>query len=134
MRLVIRHYRFLVLFSGIMGCCFTALAEGSPNIDASDIALLLLIVAGVYFLGNLIIAQLVFRLGNRWSPQPRRRIWGTYGMSLLGCIIGFASLRNGRTDDGGVIVQVVLSALLFALAGYAMSGKRISRDDNQDRH
>jgi hypothetical protein len=127
-----RQYRFLVLFVVLQGCCFRALAEGSPNITASDIVLLLLMVAGAFFLGNLLIAQLVFRLGNSWSRQPRRRIWGTYGMSLLGCLLGFASLRRGSTEDFGLILQVVLSSLAFAVGGYAVSGKAAPRDGSRN--
>lgn len=128
-----RHYRILVLILGLQGFCFRAYAEAGKGIKDSDIVLLLLMVAGAYFLGNLVIAQLVFRLGNYWSRQPRRRIWGTYGMSLLGCLLGFATMRSTMYEDDGVLLRVVLFSLGFALLGYSVSGK-VARTDTDQEH
>jgi len=96
-------------------------AEAGKDISGGDIALLLIGVAAIFFLGNLALAALVFYGAHALGIRKRRKIWGTYGMSLLGTLISFGALRSGASSDGNVLVSAALWALAFAIIGYLCS-------------
>jgi len=117
----VRLTRHFCVFIAFMLAAYTARAEQGKDISGGDIAVLLLGVAALFFLGNLILAGIVFFVGNALSTSKRRKIWGTYGMTMLGTLVSFAILRNGPAGDGSLSLFLVICALVFGTIGYLIS-------------
>ena len=106
----------------------TAWAEAGKSIKASDIILFLVVAVLIFFGWHLLVAAIVFYFGNRRGGPRRKNIWGTYGMSLLGSVVGFAMMRNGQASHYSVLVFVIITGIAGAIAGYSVSPKRNEKD------
>jgi hypothetical protein len=106
----------------------TAWAEAGKSIKASDVILFLVIAIVIFFGWHLLVAAAIFYFGNRWGRVRRKNIWSTYGMSLLGWVLGFAMMRNGLQGHYTVLAFTILTGIAGGFAGYAISAKVNEKD------
>jgi ABC-type uncharacterized transport system permease subunit len=106
----------------------TASAEAGKSIKMSDIVLFLVLAIVIFFGWHLLVAYAIFYFGNRRGRARRKNIWGTYGMSLLGSILGFAMMRNGPEGHYAVLFFTIVTGIAGGFAGYAVSPKANEKD------